>query len=176
VSRKNAYSKRELLLNAFGELADVRARLPSPPFLMFDRIVAIEETGGAHGCGQAVAEKDVVYDEWFFLCHFRGDPVMPGCLGLDALWQLCGFYLSWLGCGGQGRALGCGAVTFDGQVRPDNRVITYEMSVRRILREPQAVILADGTVSVDGQVIYDCKNLKVGTFDLAYRYPTRESE
>jgi 3-hydroxyacyl-[acyl-carrier protein] dehydratase/trans-2-decenoyl-[acyl-carrier protein] isomerase len=171
--RQPSYDKRDLLANAFGVLADQdpRSRLPAPPFLMFDRIPAIAETGGTYGRGLVVAEKDVVYDEWFFLCHFRGDPVMPGCLGLDALWQLCGFFLAWSGCRGHGRALGCGSVEFSGEIRPDNALVTYELSVRRLVREPQPTIVADGTVAVDGKLIYDCKGLKAGMFDLPYAYP-----
>ncbi len=172
MSRKSAYDKRDLLMHAWGVLpGQGRAKLPAPPFLMFDRIVEICAEGGAHSNGRVVAEKDVVYDEWFFLCHFRGDPVMPGCLGLDALWQLAGFFLEWSGCPGQGRALGCAAVTFDGEIRPHNRLITYELDVRRVVRDPAPTIVADGTVSVDGKKIYDCRGLKVGMFDLPYEYP-----
>ena len=176
--RLPAYGKRELLANAWGALPDQdsRSRLPAPPFLMFDRITAITTDGGAHGRGLILAEKDVVYDEWFFLCHFRGDPVMPGCLGLDALWQLCGFFMAWSGCRGHGRALGCGAVQFSGEVRPHNTLVTYALSVRRLVREPQPMIVADGTVVVDGKQIYDCKDLKAGMFDLPYEYPTTRAE
>lgn len=170
--QKAAYDKRDLLRHGFGQLPEQSAaRLPTPPFLMFDRITAIAADGGAHGRGQIAAEKDVVYDEWFFLCHFRGDPVMPGCLGLDALWQLCGFFLSWSGCQGQGRALGCGAVKFDGQVRPTDKLIRYQIDVRRVLTTPSPVIVADGQVFVDGKAIYACEGLKVGTFELPFEYP-----
>jgi 3-hydroxyacyl-[acyl-carrier protein] dehydratase / trans-2-decenoyl-[acyl-carrier protein] isomerase len=173
VIQQPAYSKRELLANAWGGLPDQdpRSRLPAPPFLMFDRIGAITADGGAHGRGRILAEKDVVYDEWFFICHFRSDPVMPGCLGLDALWQLCGFFMAWSGCRGNGRALGCGAVEFSGEIRPHNQRVTYELSVRRLVREPQPTIVADGTVSVDGTQIYSCTGLKAGMFDLPYEYP-----
>jgi 3-hydroxyacyl-[acyl-carrier protein] dehydratase/trans-2-decenoyl-[acyl-carrier protein] isomerase len=175
--KKSSYTKRELLQHAWGVLpgqCDRSARLPAPPFLMFDRITAISDDGGAHGRGSLLAEKDVVFDEWFFLCHFRGDPVMPGCLGLDALWQLGGFYLAWVGCRGRGRALGCAEVTFEGEVRPHHRLITYELSVKRVIREPTATIVADGYVSVDGKRIYECRSLKVGTFELEYVYPAPE--
>lgn len=171
--RKGSYSKRELLQHAFGKLEgqDARARLPAPPFLFFDRITAIDDCGGTYGRGRMLAEKDVLYDEWFFMCHFQGDPVMPGCLGLDALWQLCGFYLCWSGCCGHARALGCARVSFDGQIRPHNERIEYELSVQRLIRAPQPTILADGIVRVDGRPIYDCRGLKVGMFDLPYDYP-----
>jgi 3-hydroxyacyl-[acyl-carrier protein] dehydratase / trans-2-decenoyl-[acyl-carrier protein] isomerase len=171
--RQPAYGKRELLANAWGALPgqDPRSRLPAPPFLMFDRISTITAEGGRHGRGLVVAEMDVAYDDWFFICHFRGDPVMPGCLGLDALWQLCGFFLAWSGCRGNGRALGCGAVEFSGEIRPHNERVTYELSVRRMLRAPQPTIVADGTVTVDGKKIYTCKALKAGMFDLPYDYP-----
>jgi 3-hydroxyacyl-[acyl-carrier protein] dehydratase / trans-2-decenoyl-[acyl-carrier protein] isomerase len=173
VIRQSSYSKRDLLANAWGALPeqDPRSRLPAPPFLMFDRIASISETGGAFDRGQIVAEKDVVYDEWFFICHFQGDPVMPGCLGLDALWQLCGFFLAWSGCHGHGRALGCASVEFSGEIRPHNALVTYELSVRRLVRDPQPTIVADGSVAVDGKTIYICKGLKAGMYDLPYRYP-----
>ena len=171
--RLPAYTRHELLANAWGTLPgqDPRSRLPAPPFLMFDRISEITADGGAHGRGRILAEKEVVYDEWFFVCHFRGDPVMPGCLGLDALWQLCGFFMAWSGCRGHGRALGCGAVEFSGEIRPHNALVSYELSVRRLMREPQPTIVADGTVSVDGKQIYACSSLKAGMFDLPYEYP-----
>jgi 3-hydroxyacyl-[acyl-carrier protein] dehydratase/trans-2-decenoyl-[acyl-carrier protein] isomerase len=177
VIKKGSYGKRDLLRNAFGALEeqDPRSRLPAPPFLMFDRITAIDAEGGAHRRGRIVAEKDVVYDEWFFLCHFRGDPVMPGCLGLDALWQLCGFFLAWSGCAGHGRALGCGGVEFQGEIRPHNKLVVYELSVKKLVREPQPTIVADGTVAVDGKLIYECKALKAGLFELPYEYPAAET-
>ena len=169
--KKSAYDKQDLLRIAMGPLENNKERLPAPPFLMFDRISEISSEGGAHGRGRVVAEKDVVFDEWFFLCHFRDDPVMPGCLGLDALWQLCGFFLAWSGFPGQGRALGCGAVTFEGEVRPTNKLIRYEVSVRRVIGVPSPVLIGDGAMSVDGREIYQCKDLKVGKFDLPYQWP-----
>ena len=172
MSVQASYGKHELLQIAFGTFeGQGKSRLPAPPFLMFDRITEIAADGGAYGRGHLVAEKDVVYDEWFFLCHFRGDPVMPGCLGLDALWQLCGFFLYWSGCIGQGRALGCGQVKFDGEIRPGDKLVRYDLSVRRMVQSPAPILLADGAVSVDGKPIYDCKDLKVGIFDLPYAYP-----
>jgi 3-hydroxyacyl-[acyl-carrier protein] dehydratase / trans-2-decenoyl-[acyl-carrier protein] isomerase len=176
--RLPSYGKRQLLANAWGNLPeqDPRSRLPAPPFLMFDRITEVAEDGGAYGRGHILAEKDVVYDDWFFICHFRGDPVMPGCLGLDALWQLCGFFMAWSGCRGNGRALGCGAVAFSGEIRPHNALVTYQLSVRRLVREPQPTIVADGTVAVDGKTIYECSALKAGMFDLPYDYPATAAE
>jgi 3-hydroxyacyl-[acyl-carrier protein] dehydratase/trans-2-decenoyl-[acyl-carrier protein] isomerase len=171
-TRRSSYGKHDLLRHAHGRAEGQKElRIPSPPMLMLDRIVEISADGGEHGKGRIVAEKDVVLDEWFFLCHFRDDPVMPGCLGLDALWQMCGFFLSWSGCPGQGRALGCGPVTFEGQIRPDNRLIRYDVSVRRLVTAPAPLVLADGSVSVDGKAIYWCKDLKVGCFELPYSWP-----
>ena len=171
--RQSSYSKLDLLAHAWGRLGQVPgdARLPAPPFLMFDRITRIDETGGEHGRGSIAAEKDVAYDEWFFICHFRDDPVMPGCLGLDALWQLAGFFLSWSGCPGQGRALGCERVTFDGEIRPANKLISYDLSVKRVVRGESSLILADGSVAVDGRRIYRCESLRVGMFRLPYEWP-----
>jgi 3-hydroxyacyl-[acyl-carrier protein] dehydratase/trans-2-decenoyl-[acyl-carrier protein] isomerase len=172
MKQQPSYSKQELLRHAFGRLeGQSAARLPAPPMLMFDRITEISAQGGAHGRGRIVAEKDVVYDEWFFLCHFRDDPVMPGCLGLDALWQLCGFFLAWSGAPGQGRALGCESVKFDGQIRPTDKLVRYEVSVRRLLLAPAPLVLGDGAVSVDGKSIYACEGLKVGAFELPFQYP-----
>lgn len=175
--RRASYSKRDLLAHAWGRLGQSPgdARLPAPPFLMFDRILRIDEGGGAYGRGWILAEKDVVYDEWFFLCHFRDDPVMPGCLGVDALWQLGGFFLAWSGCPGQGRALGCDRVAFDGEIRPEDKVITYELAVKRVVRSPSPLILADGWVSVDGRRIYTVESLRVGTFKLPYDWPRADA-
>ncbi len=168
--KKASYSRRELMAECFGAVG-ARAPLPAPPLLGFDRIVEIDETGGEHGRGRAVAERDLSCEEWFFKCHFRDDPVMPGCLGLDALWQLMGFYKAWAGCRGQGRALGCASVEFEGEIRPHDRVVAYEIAVRRLIRAPQPMLLADGTVKVDGRLIYVCKGLKTGMFSLPYLWP-----
>jgi 3-hydroxyacyl-[acyl-carrier protein] dehydratase/trans-2-decenoyl-[acyl-carrier protein] isomerase len=140
------------------------ARLPAPPMLMFDRITRIDETGGAFGKGQLVAELDIRPDLWFFACHFEGDPVMPGCLGLDAMWQLTGFYLPWLGEPGRGRALGVGEVKFTGQVLPNAKVVRYEIDVKRVLRGKLRLVIANGRTYVDDRLIYEAEGLRVGLF------------
>ena len=140
------------------------ARLPLPPMLMFDRITRIEERGGAYGKGLLHAELDIRPDLWFFDCHFAGDPVMPGCLGLDAMWQLAGFFLPWLGEPGRGRALGVGEVKFTGQVLPSARVLRYEIDVSRVIRGRLKMVVADGRTLVDERPIYSAKDLRVGLF------------
>jgi 3-hydroxyacyl-[acyl-carrier protein] dehydratase/trans-2-decenoyl-[acyl-carrier protein] isomerase len=132
--------------------------------LMFDRITHIDEHGGAYEKGLLVAELDIRPDLWFFACHFEGDPVMPGCLGLDAMWQLAGFYLPWLGEPGRGRALGVGEVKFTGQVLPDAKVVRYEIDVKRVLRGKLKLVIADGRTFVDDRLIYEAKDLRVGLF------------
>jgi 3-hydroxyacyl-[acyl-carrier protein] dehydratase/trans-2-decenoyl-[acyl-carrier protein] isomerase len=140
------------------------ARLPLPPMLMFDRITHIDVDGGAYGKGALHAELDIRPDLWFFDCHFEDDPVMPGCLGLDAMWQLAGFFLPWLGAAGRGRALGVGEVQFSGQVLPDARLVRYEIDVRRVIRSKLALVIADGRTLVDDREIYVAKDLRVGLF------------
>jgi 3-hydroxyacyl-[acyl-carrier protein] dehydratase/trans-2-decenoyl-[acyl-carrier protein] isomerase len=140
------------------------ARLPLPPMLMFDRITHISETDGHYGKGQAIAELDVRPDLWFFACHFESDPVMPGCLGLDALWQLTGFYLGWRGLPGRGRALGVGEVKFSGQVLPQVRLVRYAVDVRRVVARKLVLAIADGRLEADGATIYEAKDLRVGLF------------
>lgn len=132
--------------------------------LMFDRITEVSRDGGSHGKGVICAELDIKPELWFFDCHFQGDPVMPGCLGLDAMWQLVGFYLGWLGALGRGRALGSGEVKFSGQVMPDSQLLTYQIDIKRIIMRKLVMGVADGTVSADGKVIYQGKDLKVGLF------------
>jgi 3-hydroxyacyl-[acyl-carrier protein] dehydratase/trans-2-decenoyl-[acyl-carrier protein] isomerase len=132
--------------------------------LMMDRIVEIYETGGSHDKGYIVAELDITPDLWFFACHFPGDPVMPGCLGLDAMWQLVGFFLGWSGGPGKGRALGVGEVKFKGQVLPTAKKVTYRIDLKRVIKRKLFMGLGDGTVEVDGRVIYEAKDLKVGLF------------
>ena len=162
---KGAYSREELLLAGTGKLfgAD-RGRLPLPPMLMVDRITSITEDGGPHGLGQVVAELDINPDLWFFKCHFESDPVMPGCLGLDAMWQLVGFYLCWRGGTGRGRALGVGEVKFTGQVLPTARRVTYTVDLKRVILRKLRMGIADATLTVDGRQIYTATDLKVGLF------------
>ena len=162
---KDHYNLEELLACGRGEMfGPGNAQLPVPPMLMFDRIVKITEDGGAHGKGYLEAELDINPDLWFFQCHFINDPVMPGCLGLDAMWQLVGFYLGWLGGEGKGRALGVGEVKFTGQVRPTAKKVTYRIHFKRIVNRRLIMGLADGEVLVDDRLIYTANDLKVGLF------------
>ncbi|HKJ94441.1 MAG TPA: bifunctional 3-hydroxydecanoyl-ACP dehydratase/trans-2-decenoyl-ACP isomerase [Gammaproteobacteria bacterium] len=162
---KHSYEYDELLACGHGELfGPGNAQLPVPNMLMFDRISRIDADGGAFEKGYAEAELNVHPDLWFFGCHFPGDPVMPGCLGLDALWQLLGFYLGWLGGQGKGRALGCGEVKFSGQILPHNKHVRYCLDVKRVIRRKLTMGIADGTVVTDGNVIYRALDLKVGLF------------
>ena len=140
------------------------AQLPRPNMLMFDRITHIDADGGAHGKGVVRAELDLNPDLWFFHCHFVNDPVMPGCLGLDALWQLIGFSLAWRGGEGRGRALGAGEVKFFGQITPENRRVLYEVEFRRVSRQRVSIGIADGTVMADDTPVYSCRRLRVGLF------------
>jgi 3-hydroxyacyl-[acyl-carrier protein] dehydratase/trans-2-decenoyl-[acyl-carrier protein] isomerase len=140
------------------------ARLPLPNMLMMDRITHIDDTGGAHGKGRMEAELDVHPGLWFFACHFQGDPVMPGCLGLDAMWQLVGFHLGWSGLPGRGRALGVGEVKFTGQITNDVKLVRYEIDIKRVFRSKLILGVADGTVLADGKPIYQAKDLRVGLF------------
>ena len=165
MKQKNAYTREELIDCGHGRLfGPGNARLPLPPMLMFDRITRIGGEGGAHGKGEIVAEFDVKPDLWFFGCHFETDPVMPGCLGLDALWQLVGFVLGWRGNLGRGRALGVGEVKFTGQVLPGAKIVTYGLSVKRLIERKLVLGIADGRVLVDGREIYTATDLKVGLF------------
>jgi 3-hydroxyacyl-[acyl-carrier protein] dehydratase / trans-2-decenoyl-[acyl-carrier protein] isomerase len=163
--KKNSYTNEELLACGRGELfGKGNARLPLPPMLMFDRIKSITEDGGKYNNGQIIAELDIKKDLWFFNCHFELDPVMPGCLGLDAMWQLLGFYLGWKGGQGKGRALGSGEVKFAGQVLPTAKKITYFIDLKRVIMRKLVMGIADATMQVDGKVIYQAKDLKVGLF------------
>ena len=164
--KKNSFSYEQLIDCANGDLfGKGNAQLPSPPMLMFDRITNINETGGLFQKGEIVAELDIKPDLWFFNCHFKGDPVMPGCLGLDAMWQLVGFYLGWLEQPGKGRALGVGEVKFTGEVLKNVKKATYEIDIKRIIvKEGATVGLANGTLKADGNKIYSAENLKVGLF------------
>jgi 3-hydroxyacyl-[acyl-carrier protein] dehydratase/trans-2-decenoyl-[acyl-carrier protein] isomerase len=162
---RHKFSKEELLACARGELfGEGNAQLPLPEMLMVDRITDIREDGGRHGHGQVVAELDIRPDQWFFACHFAGDPVMPGCLGLDALWQLVGFFLGWSGGQGRGRALGAGEVKFTGQVTPENRLVTYTIDIKRIIKRKLVMGVADGRMEVDHKEIYVARDLRVGLF------------
>ena len=162
---QSSFSYDDLISSGNGTLfGPDSGRLPLPPMLMFDRITSIAEEAGAHGLGQVVAELDVHPDLWFFKCHFANDPVMPGCLGLDAMWQLVGFYLGWLGHPGRGRALGCGEVKFTGQILPEAGRVTYKIDIKRIITRRLILGIADGTVSVDGRDIYQATDLRVGLF------------
>ena len=165
MSRQNSFSYDDLIRCAKGDMfGPGNAQLPSPPMLMFDRITTITETGGAHDKGKIIAELDVRPDLWFFDCHFKGDPVMPGCLGLDAMWQLLGFFQGWLGHEGKGRALAAGEVKFTGQIEPDAKLVTYHLDVKRVIARKLVMGIADGTVAVDGKEIYRAEDLRVGLF------------
>jgi 3-hydroxyacyl-[acyl-carrier protein] dehydratase/trans-2-decenoyl-[acyl-carrier protein] isomerase len=154
-----------LLACAKGELfGQGNARLPLPPMLMFDRITKISDQGGSHDKGVIAAEMDLHPDLWFFKCHFLGDPVMPGCLGLDAMWQMVGFFLGWLGGLGKGRALGVGEVKFSGMVLPSNSLVSYYIDFKRVIMRRLVIGIADGIMKVDGKVIYEAKDLRVGLF------------
>jgi 3-hydroxyacyl-[acyl-carrier protein] dehydratase/trans-2-decenoyl-[acyl-carrier protein] isomerase len=163
--RPSSYDYEALLACGRGELfGPGNAQLPLPPMLMFDRITRITDDGGAYGKGEIVAELDVNPDLWFFPCHFKGDPVMPGCLGLDALWQLLGFFLGWLGAPGRGRALSVGALKFSGMVLPTARLVEYGVDLKRVLRSKLVLGIADGWLRADGETIYRASDLRVGLF------------
>lgn len=162
---QSSYNKEELLECGYGRLfGPGNAKLPVGNMLMLDRITEINDHGGEHGRGQIIAELDIKPDLWFFECHFPGDPVMPGCLGLDALWQLVGFFLGWSGYPGKGRALGSGEVKFSGEILPDAKKVVYELSISRVIGRKLTMGIADGKVAVDGKMIYTTKALKVGLF------------
>ncbi len=165
VERKSSYNYEELLESSAGTLfGEGMARLPAPPMLMLDRIIKIDAEGGEFGKGILIAELDINPDLWFFDCHFPTDPVMPGCLGLDAMWQLVGFYLCWLGNPGKGRALGTGEVKFFGQVLPTAKKVTYKIEFTRLIQRRLVMGMANATMEVDGKEIYSAKDLKVGLF------------
>lgn len=165
MARPNAFNYEDLLRCARGEMfGPGNAQLPMPSMLMFDRIIHISEEGGAFNKGEVIAEMEIKPDLWFFDCHFPGDPVMPGCLGLDAMWQLLGFYLAWRGGLGHGRALGVGEVKFTGQVTPKNKLVSYHIDLKRIIMRKLVMGIADGSMAVDGREIYSAKDLRVGLF------------
>ena len=162
---KHSFSYDELIACAKGKLfGPGNAQLPLPNMLMIDRITSITQDGGEHGKGEIVAEFDIKPDLWFFKCHFEGDPVMPGCLQLDAMWQLVGFFLAWRGSLGHGRALGAGEVQFTGQVTPKGRLLTYRIDMKRVILRKLVMGIADGTMEIDGREIYVAKDLRVGLF------------
>tara|TARA_B100001250_G_C19654002_1_gene724014 strand:+ start:275 stop:790 length:516 start_codon:yes stop_codon:yes gene_type:complete len=165
MSRKNSYTQEELIVCGHGKMfGENNAQLPLKPMLMFDRIVNISDDGGKANKGEITAELDITPDLWFFDCHFKKDPVMPGCLGLDAMWQLVGFFLGWSGAEGRGRALGAGTVKFSGQVTPKNKMVTYRIDMRRVMLRKLVMGVADGCMLIDGKEIYTAEDLRVGLF------------
>ena len=170
-SPKSSYEKSDLLSCGFGDLFGAgNAQLPTGQMLMFDRIVRINSEGGQSGRGEIVAELDINPELWFFDCHFPGDPVMPGCLGLDAMWQLVGFFLGWRGNPGRGRALGSGEVKFTGQILPHNSLVRYHLEMKRIIERKLVMGIADGSVEVDGDPIYTASDLRVGLFKTTEKF------
>lgn len=163
---KSSYSYDDIIACGHGELfGPGNARLPLPPMLMFDRITNVSLEGGANDKGVIEAEFDIKPDLWFFGCHFESDPVMPGCLGLDALWQLLGFYLGWTGAPGAGRALGLGELKLTGQVLPEVKLVKYVVDIKRVINRKLVLGIGDGSMYADGELIYEAKDLKVGLFD-----------
>ncbi len=163
--KQSSYNQEDMLRAGRGELFHPEsAKLPLPNMLMADRVVEINETGGRYNRGEVIAELDIHPDLWFFKCHFQDDPVMPGCLGLDATWQFTGFFLAWQGFKGRGRALGVEEVKFTGQVLPTSKIVRYHIHIRRVLNRSLVMAISDGVVSVDGREIYTMKNMKVGVF------------
>jgi 3-hydroxyacyl-[acyl-carrier protein] dehydratase/trans-2-decenoyl-[acyl-carrier protein] isomerase len=166
--RKSSFDYEDLLSCGRGELfGPGNAQLPLPPMLMFDRITEISKDGGSGRLGKVVAELDIKPDLWFFPCHFQGDPVMPGCLGLDALWQLTGFFLGWLGEPGKGRALGVGEVKLAGMVTPAVKKVTYEVDITRLILRKLKLAVANGIMKADGETVYQVTDMKVGLFQPA---------
>ena len=162
---QNSFTKEELIDCGHGKLfGPGNPKLPVDNMLMVNRITHISTEGGSDDKGVLVAELDINPDLWFYDCHFKGDPVMPGCLGLDAMWQLVGFYLGWRGNSGKGRALGAGEVKFTGQILPDSKLVTYTLNYKRLIERKLILGIADGEVAVDGKVIYTAKDLRVGLF------------
>ena len=164
--QKSSYNYDEIITCGEGKMfGPGNAQLPLPNMLMFDRITQIDDDGGTHGKGQVVAELDVKPNLWFFDCHFKGDPVMPGCLGLDALWQLTGFWMGWTGAQGSGRALGVGEVKLTEQILPSAKLVTYTVNIKRFINRRLVMGVADGHVKVDGKTAFEVTDMKVGLFD-----------
>ncbi len=165
MSKVESFERDDLLKCGNGEMfGPGNAQLPIPNMLMMDRVTRIADSGGKYDKGEIIAELDVTPDLWFFDCHFPGDPVMPGCLGLDAMWQSVGFFLAWLGNPGHGRALGVGEVKFTGQVLPTAKKVTYHLDIKRVITRKLVLGIADGRMEVDGREIYTAKDLRVGLF------------
>jgi 3-hydroxyacyl-[acyl-carrier protein] dehydratase/trans-2-decenoyl-[acyl-carrier protein] isomerase len=165
LTQKTSFNYQDLIDCGNGKLfGPGNAQLPQPPMLMFDRILKISSEGGEFGKGEIIAELDINPDLWFFKCHFNNDPVMPGCLGLDAMWQLIGFYLGWIGGPGRGRAIGVGNVKYTGQVFPTAKKVVYKINLSRVISRKLYMGVADATMEVDGRLIYEATNLKVGLF------------
>ena len=163
--RESSFTYEKLIECGNGTLfGEGNAQLPLPPMLMMDRIINISDNGGEFSKGEIIAELDIRPDLWFFDCHFKGDPVMPGCLGLDAMWQLVGFYLGWLGQPGKGRALGVGEVKFTGQVLQNIKKVTYHITLKKLILRKLILGVADGILKADGKIIYEAKDMKVGLF------------
>jgi len=163
--RKSSFEYEELIEHGHGRLMGADApRLPLPPMLMIDRVTSIGQDGGTYGKGHVHAEYAITPERWFFDCHFEGDPVMPGCLGLDGMWQLTGFFLGWLGCKGKGRAIGVGEVKLTSMVTPAVKNITYEISMRRVITRKLVLAIADGIMLADGEPAYEVSSMKVGLF------------
>ena len=182
MAQKNSYTKKELIQSGEGKLMGPNtSKLPLPPMLMVDRIIEINEDGGKYGKGCILAELDISDENWFFHCHFKGDPVMPGCLGLDGMWQLVGFFLTWIGSEGRGRALGVSDLKLKGQVRPYHEKVIYKIDIKKLLvRDKKTMVWADGLLSTeDNRTIYFAKNLQVGFFNnLTYDFggdPSQDS-
>jgi 3-hydroxyacyl-[acyl-carrier protein] dehydratase / trans-2-decenoyl-[acyl-carrier protein] isomerase len=165
MTKEASFAREQLLQCGRGEMfGPGNAQLPVPNMLMMDRVARIADFGGAFDKGEIIAELDIHPGLWFFDCHFPGDPVMPGCLGLDAMWQLVGFFLAWIGNPGHGRALGVGEVKFTGQVLPTATKVSYRIDMKRVISRKLVLGIADGTMEVDGRVIYTAKDLRVGLF------------